>query len=86
MTVRAEDFVVEKGDTLRLYTFGTHTAKHYFCSVCGIHTHHRRSSNPDEFRVNAGCIDGFDVRTIDASWKADERADAAPPNSEGESR
>ena len=70
VTVRTGDLVVEKGDTLRLYTFGTHTAQHYFCSVCGIHTHHQRSSNPDQIRVNAGCIDGFEVRSIDPRWKA----------------
>ncbi len=27
---------------LRCYQFNTRTAKHYFCSVCGIYTHHQR--------------------------------------------
>lgn len=30
--------VVEGKDKLTLYTFNTGSAKHYFCSVCGIYT------------------------------------------------
>ncbi|MCB1347592.1 MAG: GFA family protein, partial [Maritimibacter sp.] len=29
-------------DKLTLYQFGTKVAEHYFCSVCGIYTHHKR--------------------------------------------
>ena len=36
--------VVKGGTELREYTFNTHTAKHYFCSICGIYTHHQRRS------------------------------------------
>jgi len=52
--------VVQGGDVLRLYQFNTMTAKHYFCSVCGIYTHHQRRSNPQEFGFNVACLDGFD--------------------------
>jgi hypothetical protein len=45
-------------DKLTCYQFNSKTAKHYFCSVCGIYTHHRRRSNPNEFGVNAACIEG----------------------------
>ena len=45
-------------DKLTLYQFGTMTAEHYFCAVCGIYTHHRRRSNPDEIGVNLACLDG----------------------------
>lgn len=51
--------VVKGADILSLYSFNTHTAKHYFCSKCGIYTHHQRRSNPNEFGVNAGCVDGL---------------------------
>lgn len=40
------------------YRFNTGTARHYFCSRCGIYTHHQRRSNPRQFGVNAACIDG----------------------------
>ena len=46
-------------DKLSTYQFNTHTAKHYFCSVCGIYTHHRRRSNPEEYGVNAACLEGI---------------------------
>ncbi|MBV1894879.1 MAG: GFA family protein [Rhodobacteraceae bacterium] len=45
-------------DKLTLYQFNTNTAKHYFCSVCGIYTHHQRRSNPNEFGINAACLEG----------------------------
>ena len=32
-------------DKLSLYQFNTRTAKHYFCSNCGIYTHHQRRAN-----------------------------------------
>lgn len=88
VTVATDELTVEAGETLRLYTFGTHVAKHYFCGVCGIHTHHQRRSDPRQVRVNAGCIDGFDVRQIDATWKADnyktDPGASAPPSGEGD--
>ena len=45
-------------DKLTLYQFGTMTAEHYFCSVCGIYTHHKRRSNPNQIGVNLACLDG----------------------------
>jgi hypothetical protein len=50
--------ILEGADRLTLYRFNTGTAKHYFCSVCGIYTHHQRRSNPDELGVNAACLEG----------------------------
>lgn len=38
-------------EALSLYQFNTGVAKHYFCSKCGIYTHHQRRSNPDEYGV-----------------------------------
>lgn len=52
--------VVQGHDVLRLYQFNTHTAHHYFCSVCGIYTHHRRRSNPREYGFNVACLEGVD--------------------------
>jgi hypothetical protein len=50
--------VVSGGDSLKLYQFNTHVAKHYFCGNCGIYTHHQRRSFPDEYGYNVGCLDG----------------------------
>ncbi|MFK7752775.1 MAG: GFA family protein [Sedimentitalea sp.] len=50
--------VVEGQQNLTRYSWNTHTAKHWFCKVCGIYTHHQRRSDPRECGVNLGCIDG----------------------------
>ena len=54
------DLRVVRGETLTLYTWGTHAARHWFCSVCGIYTHHQRRSKPEEYGFNVACIDGVD--------------------------
>lgn len=59
--VELDDFVIEAGeDRLTLYQFNTQTAKHYFCSQCGVYTHHQRRSVPTEYAFNVGCLDGVD--------------------------
>lgn len=57
--------VVKGEDALRLYTWNTHTAKHWFCGVCGIYTHHQRRSNPNEYGFNIACLDGVDPLAFD---------------------
>lgn len=57
--------IVRGEDALSLYQFGTMTAKHYFCRHCGIYTHHQRRSNPNEYGVNAGALDGVNPRDLD---------------------
>src|SRR5690606_27550198 len=37
--------IVKGHDVLKVYQFNTQTAKHFFCSVCGIYTHHQRRSH-----------------------------------------
>lgn len=55
-----DGLVVDAGeDALRSYRFGTMSAVHYFCSTCGIYTHHRRRSNPNQYGVNVACLEGI---------------------------
>ena len=56
--------VLKGADSLTLYTFGTHTAQHYFCKTCGIYTHHRRRSNPNQFGVNVAILEGVNPRDL----------------------
>ncbi len=61
--------IVKGADNLTLYEWGTGTAKHYFCNICGIYTHHRRRSNPNEYGVNAANIEGINPRDLgDIPW------------------
>ncbi|QQQ00809.1 GFA family protein [Lysobacter enzymogenes] len=65
-TVPLPDLRVVRGHAaLRLYQFHTRTAKHYFCSVCGVYTHHQRRSDPNEYGVNVGCLEGVDPLLLD---------------------
>jgi hypothetical protein len=59
--VPIDGLTVTKGaDELVLYQFNTRVAEHYFCRTCGIYTHHRRRSNPNEYGFNVGCLLGVD--------------------------
>src|SRR5262245_40109294 len=51
--------------SLKLYEFNTKTAKHYFCSRCGIYTHHQRRSNPHQYGYNVGCLEGVNPFELD---------------------
>ena len=46
-------------EALTSYRFNTGTAQHFFCSRCGIYTHHQRRSNPAQYGVNVACLDGM---------------------------
>jgi hypothetical protein len=50
--------VLQGSDVLSLYQFNTGTARHYFCSRCGIYTHHQRRSHPEHYGVNVACLEG----------------------------
>lgn len=61
-SVKVGDLTVAKGeDKLSLYRWNTMTARHYFCSVCGIYTHHQRRSDPSEYGVNIANFPNVDV-------------------------
>ena len=63
--VKNEDFKITNGaDKISLYQFHTKVAKHYFCSICGIYTHHNPRSNPAMTGFNIGCIDEFDIFSL----------------------
>ena len=58
---KKEDLKIIKGsENLTLYKFGSNVAKHYFCKICGIYTHHGRKSDPNGIGFNIGCLDNID--------------------------
>lgn len=75
---------ITKGeDKLGLYQFNTNQAKHYFCAVCGIYTHHKRRSHPDQFAINVACLEGvspFDFEEVQVGDGVNH------PNDTGEAR
>jgi hypothetical protein len=50
--------VTEGQDLLTEYRFHSGSAKHYFCSRCGIYTFHQRRMDPTQYGVNVACLDG----------------------------
>jgi len=68
VTSTPDAFRITQGeDKLGTYRFNTKAAEHHFCTQCGIYTHHKRRSNPNELGVNVACLDGvspFDFREV----------------------
>lgn len=55
--------LLQGAEALSTYTFGTHTARHHFCSRCGLHPFYIPRSHPDGFDVNVRCLDDVDLST-----------------------
>ena len=63
--VKNEDFKITKGeDKLKLYQYHTKVANHYFCTECGIYTHHNPRSAPAMTGFNLGCVDEVKVEDL----------------------
>jgi len=76
LTVTKSQFTLLSGaDVLTTYQFNTGTAKHLFCSVCGIKSFYVPRSHPDGYSVNARCLDegtveGMKVTRMDGvNWE-----------------
>ena len=60
--------IIKGEDNLSMYQFNTMIAKHFFCKICGIYTHHYRRSDPNGAAVNIGCIDEIDPFEYDSEF------------------
>jgi hypothetical protein len=59
--------ILSGADKLTEYHFNTKTARHFFCAVCGIYTHHQRRSDPNEYGINLACLSSlspFDLKEV----------------------
>jgi len=65
LIVPRDRFLLISGrEALSTYSFNTHTAKHLFCSVCGIKSFYVPRSHPDGFSINARCLDAGTVENM----------------------
>jgi hypothetical protein len=55
---RAQFRLLSGSERLGEYRFNTGTARHLFCSVCGIKSFYVPRSHPDGYSVNVRCLDG----------------------------
>ena len=76
LIVPADRFRLIRGrEALTDYTFNTGTARHLFCSTCGVKSFYVPRSHPDGFSVNARCIDsptvtGMTIHPVDGrNWE-----------------
>ena len=68
LIVPAEHFRLTKGvDKITTYSFNTGTAKHHFCSVCGIKSFYVPRSNPNGIDVNVRCLDRATIAAVDVA-------------------
>jgi hypothetical protein len=51
-------------EALSTYTFNTGTARHLFCSACGVKSFYVPRSHPDGYSVNARCLDFGTVESM----------------------
>ena len=65
LTVPQSRFRLLSGsDSLTSYRFNTGTAKHLFCSHCGVKSFYVPRSHPDGYSVNARCLDDGTVTAV----------------------
>tara|TARA_B100001765_G_C19440859_1_gene309964 strand:- start:7 stop:378 length:372 start_codon:yes stop_codon:yes gene_type:complete len=58
--IPSTDLKVIKGkEHLKMYQYHTKVAEHYFCTNCGIYTHHKMRSNPNMYGINVACVEGI---------------------------
>ncbi len=64
--IKLDDLKIISGsDKLTSYKFGKdRQAEHFFCSICGIYTHHQSYTNPENYEFNVGCLDSVDTFKI----------------------
>ena len=60
VSAELDGITIEQGeDALSVYQFNTGTAKHFFCSKCGIYTFHQRRSTTTQYGINVACLEGI---------------------------
>ena len=57
--------VLQGQDNLKLYTFNTGQALHYFCNTCGVQSFYHPRSNPDGISVMIYCIDSGTIDEVE---------------------
>ena len=53
--------ILRGAQKLKIYKFGRNKAVHFFCSICGIYTHHQSYTNPENYEFNVACLDSIDT-------------------------
>lgn len=64
MVAHAQFRLVSGKESLTSYRFNTGTANHLFCKVCGVKSFYVPRSHPNDYSVNARCLDDGTVQMM----------------------
>ena len=57
--------LLEGSKFIKSYKFHTKVAEHFFCSNCGIYTHHIQRRDTSKIGINLGCLEDLDQLKFD---------------------
>lgn len=73
-------------DRMTEYKFNTGTARHLFCSRCGVKAFYVPRSNPDGYSVNVRCLDPSTIASVEVEPFDDNDREASEAKIRGLSR
>ena len=74
---RSRFHLLQGADELTEYKFNTGTARHLFCSRCGVKSFYVPRSNPDGYSVNVRCLDPQTIEHIEVQLFDDDDREAS---------
>ena len=74
---RSRFHLLQGADELTEYKFNTGTARHLFCSRCGIKSFYVPRSNPDGYSVNVRCLDSRTIEHVEVQLFDDNEREAS---------
>jgi hypothetical protein len=74
---RSRFHLLQGADELTEYKFNTGTARHLFCSRCGVKSFYVPRSNPDGYSVNVRCLDPETIEHIEVQLFDDNDREAS---------
>jgi hypothetical protein len=74
---RSRFHLLQGADELTEYKFNTGTARHLFCSRCGVKSFYVPRSNPDGYSVNVHCLDPETIEHIEVQLFNDDDREAS---------
>ena len=69
--------LLQGADQLTEYKFNTGTARHLFCSRCGVKSFYVPRSNPDGYSVNVHCLNPGTIEQVEAQLFDDNDREAS---------
>ena len=78
--------LLQGADQLTEYKFNTGTARHLFCSHCGVKSFYVPRSNPDGYSVNVHCLNPATIEQVEVQLFDDNDREASDAKVRGLSK